>query len=106
MSDVETYTGPALKSKDLARVVWGLVGDHARGLGIHRVRQWYHVARLVKVDGKWYETYWLLGDAMRGKNAVMVRKAATDAGYNIEAGLFYPVRGENGSVVAWTEEKD
>ena len=97
------YEGVATKSQDTARVVWGLCTNKKSG------KRWYHIARIVKIDGKWYETYWEPDIRGRGSNAVECRKLAKIAGIELENGVFVSSTGSsngpvNGPVVFWSEE--
>ena len=40
---------------------------------------WYHVARVVFVDGAWWEVYWHESHATRGKSKATVREYAKNA---------------------------
>ena len=71
-------------SSTLAALTWGVV--RTRGS-----RFYYHVSRLAKIDGQWFEIYWLPYDTApkaRGANQKNVRAAAKKADLDLAMGFF------------------
>jgi hypothetical protein len=98
----ELYSGTATRSNDCARVVYGIASSRSRE---QRCRHWYHVARLAKVDGTWYEVYWV--PAVQVSNdwsKKAVRANACAAGVPVERGVFYTALNRRGSCMIWSED--
>jgi hypothetical protein len=70
-----------------------------------RARKWYYVARVARVDGKW----WALGryDGISGNSRADVIKAAIDSGLDLKRGLFEPAPSPRaaGEQVVWSLER-
>ena len=55
-----------------------------------RAKRWYHIARVIKVDGKWFELYWLDNETVqRGANRQDMRSAAVAANIDLLSGVFH-----------------
>jgi hypothetical protein len=67
---------------------WGIACHSTNGSN-SRAMRWYYVARLIEVDGCWFELYWhphLTG--LRGNSRERVRQAARASGLELLEGYF------------------
>ncbi len=67
-------------------VKWAIVTNGRDTLS--HCRQWYHVSRVVNVDGKMWELYWHPSLDLRGGNQEKIRKAAKVQGLELFNGVF------------------
>jgi hypothetical protein len=62
---------------------WGIV--YHTNSSSPRAKKWYHVARVIKVDGRWFELYWYESEdfekATRSNNLQNVRLACKVLGF-------------------------
>lgn len=66
---------------------WGLV--YSTNSNSPRARRWYHISRVVRVDGAWWELYHHpAGADLCGENRDKVRQAAELAGVEMVRGEF------------------
>jgi len=68
------------------KAVWAIVRSPAK-------TGWYHVGRIIFVDGEWYELYWLYPEFC-GPNKATIRAQAESTGTTLETGVFYSISGK------------
>lgn len=82
---------------------WGIV--YSTNSNSPRAKRWYHVARVIKVDGMWFEMYWSSAEGTRDDNQKRVRDAAWAAGLKPLDGLFHDYPAPRiGSRLAWSKD--
>lgn len=75
-------------TNDAPAGVWGLA--YFTNSTSSRAQRWYYVARLVRVDDKWYELHRAQPqpDSANGRNAKAKRAAAKATGFDLVRGTF------------------
>ena len=77
--------------------IWAIVSSYCEP---HKGRHYYHIARVVRVDGEWFELYWHpFEHDTRGQNKSAIRKAAK---VKLAPGIFYQAPSpRNGSTLTY-----
>jgi len=80
---------PFKNISDTAKAYWA-IGYHTNSLS-PRALKWYYVARMVKIDGIWWELYRWQGEGAapaKPNNLACVREHAIAAGLDLLPGVF------------------